>query len=189
MIDKSVEVSGSLLEVEIKARVQNTDEIREHLLLRHATPSERVHERDVYFNAPDRDFGVTDEALRLRYTEGRCVLTYKGPKMKAYRLKAREELNTAVESGTVVETLFTRLGYRKVAEVEKWREYFEYRGASVCLDEVIGLGSFVEIEAPPGSGKSDPEKFVREIAAELGVEGEPILLSYLELLLGKESHD
>jgi adenylate cyclase class 2 len=185
MIDKPVEVDGSLLEVEIKARVENTEEIREHLLLRHATYSGRVHERDVYFNAPDRDFAVTDEALRLRYTEQGCVLTYKGPKVKEYRLKAREELNTGVESGNVIETMLVRLGYTRVAEVEKIREYYDYKGACVSLDEVKGLGHFIEIEAPPGGGHEDPEKFVRKIAGELGVGEEPILASYLELLLGK----
>jgi adenylate cyclase class 2 len=184
MIHKPVEVSGTILEVEIKARVKDLGEIREHLLLRHATPSVRLHERDVYYNAPDRDFGVTDEALRLRTTEGGCLLTYKGPKIKDYRLKAREELNTGVESGNVTERILQRLGYVRVAEVEKWREYYDYKGAMVCLDEVKGLGTFIEIEA--ASDSENPEKFVREIAAELGVEGEPILASYLELLLEKK---
>jgi adenylate cyclase class 2 len=183
MIHKPVEVSGRVLEVEIKARVGNTKAIRERLLLRHASPSGRVHERDVYYNAPDRDFAATDEALRLRYTDQGCLLTYKGPKVKDYRLKAREELNTGVEAGPVVETILVRLGYRRVAEVEKWREYFDYRGASVSLDEVKGLGDFIEIEASPR--QTDPEAFVREIAQELGVEEEPILESYLELLLEK----
>lgn len=183
MIHKPVEVSGRVLEVEIKARVENMKAIRERLLLRHANPSGRVHERDVYYNAPDRDFAATDEALRLRYTDQGCLLTYKGPKVKDYRLKAREELNTGVESGPVIETILVRLGYTRVAEVRKWREYFAYRGASVCLDEVTGLGDFIEIEASPG--QKDPEAFVREIAKDLGVEGEPILASYLEMLLEK----
>jgi adenylate cyclase class 2 len=187
MIHKPVEVSGKVLEVEIKARVEDLGQVRDRLLLRHASPSVRVHEQDVYFNAPDRDFGKTDEALRLRYTDDGCVLTYKGPKIKDYRLKAREELNTGVESGSVTERILQRLGYLRVAEVEKWREYYEYRGALVCLDEVKGLGTFIEIEA--ASDSDNPEKFVREIAAELGVEGEPILASYLELLLEKKEGD
>jgi CYTH domain len=128
MIHKPVEVSGRVLEVEIKARVKDTKAIRERLLLRHATPSGRVHERDVYYNAPDRDFGKTDEALRLRYTEAGCVLTYKGPKVKDFRLKAREELNTGVESGPVIETILVRLGYTRVAR-EGPRGLYRDRGA------------------------------------------------------------
>ncbi|MGB4235676.1 MAG: class IV adenylate cyclase [Methanoregulaceae archaeon] len=174
-----------MLEVEIKTRVEDLGMIRERLLLNHATPSARVHEHDIYYNAPDRDFGATDEALRLRYTGDGCLLTYKGPKMREYRLKAREELNTGVESGSVMGAILERLGFMPVAEVEKQREYYEYRGALVSLDEVKGLGTFVEIEARTSNAHEDPQEFVMEIAREIGVEGEPILSSYLELLLVK----
>jgi adenylate cyclase, class 2 len=172
-----------MLEVEIKARVPDLAPVRERILLGHTSTPARVHERDIYYNTPHRDFGSTDEALRLRYAGGTCTLTYKGKKMKEYRLKAREELNCGVESGRVMELILARLGFFQVAEVEKWREYYSYRGATVSLDEVTGLGSFVEIEALGNSGGENPEEFVRKIAKELGVEGEPILDSYLELLL------
>ena len=174
-----------MLEVEIKARVRNLEEIRERLLLSHATPSVRTHERDVYFNAPDRDFGITDEALRLRYSDGEAILTYKGPKRKEYRFKAREELNTIVGSGSETEMILERLGFTRVAEVEKWREYYSYKGALVSLDDVSGLGYFIEIEAGTIAGLEHPEDLVQNIAEELGIKGEPILSSYLELLLSK----
>ncbi len=174
-----------MLEVEIKARVEDPGEIRERLLLGHATPSGRIHERDIYFNAPHRDFAVTDEALRLRYGGGEAVLTYKGPKMKEYRFKAREELNAGVGSGKETELILERLGFTRVAEVEKWREYYRYKDALVSLDEVRGLGNFIEIEAAGMAGRESLEEVVGTIAQELGVKGEPILSSYLELLLAK----
>jgi len=172
-----------MLEVEIKVRVPDLGRVRERVLLGHAGSPAKVHERDLYYNAPHRDFGTTDEALRLRYAGGTCTLTYKGKKKTEYRYKAREELNCGVDSGEILEQILQRLGFFRVAEVEKWREYFSYRGATVSLDEVKGLGSFVEIEAPGSSMQEDPEEFVRAIAEELGIEGEPILSSYLELLL------
>jgi len=171
-----------MLEVEIKARVPDLAPIRERLLNCYEGVPERVHERDIYYNSPRRDFRQTDEALRLRYAGGSCILTYKGEKRKEFRLKAREELNCVVESGEMIELILSRLGFFPAAEVEKWREYYSYRGATVSLDEVKGLGSFVEIEAPGSPGYDHPEEFIREIAEELGVEGEPILSSYLELL-------
>jgi adenylate cyclase, class 2 len=172
-----------MLEIEIKAQVPDLAPVRERILLAHEGTPVKVHERDIYYNAPDRDFGTTDEALRLRYAGGSCTLTYKGKKMSEYRLKAREELICVVDPGQITELILQRLGFSKVAEVEKWREYYSYRGATVSLDEVKGLGSFVEIEAPESLGPENPEGFVRAIAKELGIEGEPILSSYLELLL------
>jgi adenylate cyclase class 2 len=174
---------NGMLEIEIKVRVPDLVPVRERLLLGHEGLPVKVHERDIYYNAPHRDFSITDEALRLRYAGGSCTLTYKGKKMSEYRLKAREELICGVDPGETTELILQRLGFFKVAEVEKWREYYSYRGATVSLDEVTGLGSFVEIEAPGSPGLQNPEEFVRAIAEELGIEGEPILSSYLELLL------
>ena len=72
-----------------------------------------MHEHDIYYNAPHRDFGQTDEAVRVRYTDDHAVVTYKGPKIKKFGLKAREELNFAVESGETFETMLDRLGFTK----------------------------------------------------------------------------
>ena len=81
-----------------------------------------MHEHDIYYNAPHRDFGQTDEAVRVRYTDDHAVVTYKGPKIKKFGLKAREELNFAVESGKTFETMLDRLGFTRTLEVNKWRE-------------------------------------------------------------------
>ena len=174
-----------MLEVEIKARVPDLRAVREQLIAHTGGSASRVRERDIYYNAPHRDFGKTDEALRLRFSEGAWTLTYKGKKLKEYGAKAREELNCGIESGEVMEEILKRLGFTRVAEVEKWREYYAYRRATIALDEVTGLGTFVEIEAPGMCTDQDPEALVREIAGELGVTGEPILSSYLELLLAR----
>ena len=104
------------------------------------------HEHDVYYNAPHRDFGVTDEAVRVRYTDDHAVITYKGAKIGASGLKAREELNTAVESGEVFEAILDRLGFTRTAEVNKWRENYQLGTTAISLDSVDELGTFVEIE-------------------------------------------
>jgi len=88
-----------MLEIESKVRVPSLDPVRRQLVMHNARFSGRKREHDVYYNAPHRDFGVTDEAVRVRYTDDHAVITYKGAKIGASGLKAREELNTAVESG------------------------------------------------------------------------------------------
>jgi adenylate cyclase class 2 len=146
-----------------------------------------VHEHDVYYNAPHRDFSITDEAVRVRYTGDHAVVTYKGPKIKKFGLKAREELNFAVESGKIFETMLDRLGFTKTLEVNKWRETFRLGTASVSLDTVDGLGTFAEIEVIVENESDNPTGQIGKIAKEIGVDGEPILASYLELLLAKKT--
>jgi adenylate cyclase class 2 len=172
-----------MLEIELKVRVDSLDPIRQNLKDRHAEFRGKQHEHDIYYNAPHRDFGSTDEALRVRYTDGPALVTYKGKKLQEYGLKAREELNTAVESGEVFEQILARLGFTKTAEVNKWRENYRLGNASFALDQVDGLGTFVEIEIMTEINGADATGQIQKFAKEMGISGEPILASYLELLL------
>ena len=174
-----------MLEIELKVQVPDLERVRERLLSLNAlSEGGEISERDVYFNAPHRDFAETDEALRLRYYDGSSTLTYKGPKLSEYNIKARVELNCGIESGAVMEEMLDSLGFIRVAEVRKVREYFHYKGALVSLDRVVGLGTFVEIEMS-GAGEEDPSAKISALAKELGLSGTPILESYLELLLSR----
>lgn len=175
-----------MLEVELKVKIPSLDPVREQLVRKNAGSAGKVHEHDIYYNAPHRDFGQTDEAVRVRYSDDHAVVTYKGPKIKKFGLKAREELNFAVESGEIFETMLDRLGFRKTREVNKWRETFKLGNASVSLDTVDGLGTFAEIEVIAEDEGDNPTSAIEKIAKEIGVTGEPILESYLEMLLAKQ---
>ena len=171
-----------MLEIELKVRVDALGPVRERLQQFNAESSGRVHEHDIYYNAPHRNFAKTDEALRVRYTGGKAVVTYKGAKLKNLGLKAREELNTAVESGEVFSGILARLGFIKTAEVNNWREHYRYGNASIALDEVEHLGTFVEIEVLADTETQAATERIETIKKELGITGEAILASYLELL-------
>src|SRR5512133_1862832 len=145
-----------MLEVELKVKIPSLDPVREKLEGKNAKSGGKVHEHDVYYNAPHRDFGVTDEAVRVRYTDDHAVVTYKGPKIKKFGLKAREELNFAVENGTTFETMLDRLGFTRTLEVNKWRENYKLRQASICLDTVDELGTFAEIEVMVENENDNP---------------------------------
>jgi adenylate cyclase class 2 len=174
-----------MLEVELKVRVPSLDTVRRKLLQLNAEFCGRVHERDIYYNAPHRDFSKTDEALRVRFTDGKTIVTYKGAKMKNLNLKAREELNTEIGSGETFADILDRLGFARSAEVNKWRENYRFSNASIALDEVEHLGTFVEIEVLADTDPSGAESTIDRIAQELGIVGKPILASYLEQLLSK----
>lgn len=176
-----------MLEIELKVRIPSLDPVRQQLIRLNALSCGRIHEHDIYYNAPHRDFGVTDEAVRVRYTNNHAVVTYKGAKIKSSGLKAREELNTAVESGEVFEQMLDRLGFKKTADVNKWRENFKLGNMSISLDTVDELGTFAEIEILSENNDSDASFQIVKISKELGIQGEPILASYLELLLSKRS--
>lgn len=174
-----------MLEIEAKIRVDDLAQVRSRLVELGARQVALLDERDVYFNAPHRDFAVTDEALRVRYMQTGCKVTYKGPKIATYAPKAREELNVSVDSGSTFEDILRHLGFAPVAEVNKRRELFSLPGVSVALDDVARVGTFVEIEASSSLKEEDAVLRIDQVARELRISGEYLKLSYLEMLLAR----
>lgn len=150
-------------------------------------------EVDQYYNASDRDFAQTDEALRVRQIDSQAYVTYKGPR-RDLQTKTRTEIEVPLASGpenaSLLGSLLTHLGYRPVARVAKRRRVYglETGGlhAEVCLDEVEGVGSYVEVEI-----LADEEEVNRartallDLAGKLGLEGSE-RRSYLQLLLERQ---
>jgi adenylate cyclase class 2 len=138
---------------------------------------------DVYFAHPSRDFGKTDESVRLRKTEGGAELTCKGPRMKIATAKAREEITVKVTDALSTQRILERVGFREAFVVTKKRATYQLDELRVEVDLVDGLGEFVELEALTES----PERVTSllEMArAELGLTKlEP--RTYLELLIEK----
>lgn len=185
-----------MLEVEMKFAVTDFVSIEQHLKNWQARGDEAIDEADHYFNAPDRDFAVTDEAFRLRRIGPRNMLTYKGPKHPGV-VKTRTEIEVPVAEGPAAADdmgrLLVSLGYRPVAVVNKKRRIFRFSRQSfsleVCLDDVAEVGQFVEVEiVTPPERKVDAETVLQQVAAELGLSMDHLIRrSYLGLLLEKRA--
>src|SRR5438132_5960360 len=121
-----------MVEVEMKFPVADFTALERKLTAWEAEGADKPKSRaeeDHYFNAPDRDFARTDEALRLRRIGDENFLTYKGPRIDAVT-KTREEIEVPLASGAEAAEKFTRLlidlGYRPVAVVCKQRRLFHF---------------------------------------------------------------
>lgn len=179
-----------MLEIEMKFVQPDLVVLRRRLAEWGALPAGSQSERDAYYNAPDRDFAKTDEALRVRHLEQATLVTYKGPRLDSQTKTRREielPLGVGKETAQQFAQLLQALGYRLVAEVCKQRVSYHLRREDfqleICIDEVQGLGSFVELEIQaPESDLDRGRATLLQTAAELGLhQGER--RSYLELLL------
>jgi adenylate cyclase class 2 len=187
-----------MLEIEMKFPVRDFGRIQTILLGWHARREEVVEEADHYYNAPDRDFAVTDEALRIRCIGEVNFITYKGPRQggrQSQGAKTRTEIELPLEKGKEVAEgfcrLLTHLGYRAVAVVRKQREihHFEREGFSlqVCLDKVGRLGTFVEVEiVAPEEKKALAQEMLLQVTKDLELEGNE-RRSYLEMFLSLDN--
>lgn len=189
-----------MLEVEIKARLTDADPpaLATRLAKRGFVPEQTVEERDRYYNGNDRDFRETDEALRLRSVRdldtgaAATQITYKGPKQTQASM-ARLERETAVGDPAAMADILERLGYRRVLTVAKTRRRYSRGAITACLDEVAGLGAFLELEqlvddATPGLDyrRAMAEAALLALLDDLGLPRHALTRrSYLEQLLGQ----
>ncbi|RLI85683.1 MAG: class IV adenylate cyclase [Archaeoglobales archaeon] len=172
------------MEVEVKFKVEDFEEIKKKLAEVGKFVIEKVEE-DLYFNSPWRDFWRSDEALRIRKDVEGVTLTYKGRKVDA-ETKTREEIKLKVNSFDKCRKILEKLGFKPVRWVKKRRRIYRVNEAVVCLDEVEGLGKFVEVEIESEDVK-EAKKRVFEVARNLGLKGESIRESYLEMLEKQEN--
>ena len=158
-----------------------------------AVPVERVRQVDTYYDAPHRDFAESDEALRIRRETpaggGESArVTYKGPLVDRVS-KTREEVETGVDDGDRLGEILTHLGFDPAATVEKSRVRYAVDGYTVTLDEVAGLGEFVEVEREVEAGDVESAQAgAFDLVERLGLDPDDgIRTSYLGLLLDAES--
>ncbi len=175
------------VEVETKIVLPSCDLLKvveERLRVLGAVYEESVAEEDTYYQHPCRDFAKTDEALRIRRINGRYELTYKGPKRVIAGSKAREEITIQLPSASQAPRLLEALGFRPVAVVYKHRAYYRLGDIVISLDEVEGLGCFLEAEYRGKGGPEEAARAINEVLGKLGVsEYESTTKSYLELIL------
>lgn len=184
-----------MLEAELKASLagMSAEPVLDRALALGFVPEEQVRETDIYFNGIGRDFRRTDEALRLRNVRrlpdggGESLLTYKGPKLDQVS-NARTEYETAAADGEAAKKLLEALGFRPFAVVEKIRRTYRLEDVKLCLDEVEGLGSFLELEilAPSEDCRAAAVERLLALLDGLGVSRDRLSRrSYLELLVRK----
>lgn len=169
-----------MIEFEVKAPVPPP--LAEALRARLGEPEAVEAHVDAYWRHPVRDFRATDEALRLSRRGDRVELTYKGPRLDS-RTKARREVVLAVDDEAKAASLLEALGFARAAEVRKTRALYRHAGFEVALDDVPGLGLFVELERalPEGAAREGAERDAFALLAAWGLHATE-RASYLELL-------
>lgn len=126
------------INVEIKAKCANQDAIRKYLIANNAAYKGMDHQTDTYFNV---------QHGRLKLRQGNIennLIQYErenmaGPKTSNFNLVK------IPDAEKLKEALTKALGILKV--VKKSREIYYIKNVKFHIDEVDGLGSFVEIEA------------------------------------------
>ncbi len=128
----------SFLNVEIKARCADPSFVRNYLLSNGADLKGTDHQTDTYFN-------VSRGRLKLREGNIENNLIYYERNNQAGPMQSHFNL-VKIEDATGFKEVLAQSNGIKVV-VEKKREIYYINNVKFHIDEVPGLGSFVEIEA------------------------------------------
>ena len=166
------------INVEFKAHCENPDRVRDLLAKEGADYKGRDHQVDVYFN-------VFNGRLKLRKGNiENSLIAYQRDDISGSKQSDVHLLK--IESDTQLEEILTTtLGVKVI--IDKQRDIYFIGNVKFHVDNVKGLGSFVEVEAIDLEGNIGREKLQQQCdhyRAMLGIRDEDLIAkSYSDLLL------
>lgn len=191
-----------MFEVELKFPVDSHHRLRQSLATMNTTHQATSYHCDEYFNHCLLDFAAQDIALRIRSRNQQHTLTYKGPNLDQHaKVRQEIELDLVDADKTKFRQMLFGMGFHSVATVNKNRDsiavtldssggrQFRHPKVEVCLDEVDGVGCFVELEVvvDEKSEIQSAKQSLLALAGTLGITAQPTTVSYLEMLLNAQS--
>lgn len=134
-----------MVEREVKLRFGSADEARAAVVATGATPLRcRRLQEDALLDTEDEAMRRRGCALRIRTESGKSLVTLKGP-VQPGTMKMREEHETVVSDGAVLQHVFEALGLHVWFRYEKYREEYAAEDVTIAIDETP-VGTFVELE-------------------------------------------
>jgi adenylate cyclase, class 2 len=168
------------LNVEIKAKSSNQADIEQLLLEQNPRFMGIDHQIDTYFNVPNG---------RLKLREGNIensLIFYDRPNQAGP--KKSDIILYSVEPNASLKSILEKTN-GVLAVVDKYRKIFFIDNVKFHLDEVLGLGQFVEIEAIDTEGVLGYEQLLNQCTFYMdlfGIQEEDLLThSYSDMVMAK----
>jgi adenylate cyclase, class 2 len=139
-------MKAAVREIEVKYRVEDLEALLVALKSRGIELSEPVFQDDQAYAPAGWKFGDSKlgiSFLRLRTVDGRHYFTLKQP---ADNAQACLEYETQVADRQAMHLAAVHMGYRPTVRIAKTRRVATLDDGSLCVDEVEGIGGFLELE-------------------------------------------
>lgn len=166
--------------IEIKARVADIESARKTAAdLAGAGPGAKLTQVDTYFKANDGRLKLREEGGEREKSE---LIYYKRPRESGPKGSYYERLPVG-SPNDLKRFLEKALGIKAV--IRKRRDVYLFKNARIHLDEVEGLGSFLEIEVVMENGLPDSEgkPLLEELMQAFSISPEDLVAgSYCDLI-------
>jgi adenylate cyclase class 2 len=161
--------------LELKARISSISMAIRVVRRLNAQRKGILRQRDIYYN-------VSRGRLKLRIINNRSaeLIFYNRPNRKGSRYS--DYFVLPVNDAKLTNALCTAAFGRRVV-VEKRRRLFLYKNSRIHLDDVHGLGPFIEFEVLVKDGKRQAQKLLEILSAEFNIkQSEIVAVSYSDLI-------
>jgi len=180
------------IEVEIKVKIENFEEIKEKVS-KIGKLVKSINQIDDYYVPCHRDFFAKKphptEWLRIRTNPDKIIWEYTrsiNPKGDGDYDHA-EEYETEISNVEELRKILEFLDFKKAVTIEKQREYWMCGSIEVALDNIRGLGYFIEAEAKGDfQNATEAKKACIDFLENLGIQdvrNKQIKKGYPQLLL------
>ncbi|MES2994825.1 MAG: class IV adenylate cyclase [Patescibacteria group bacterium] len=139
-------------EIEVKARVSEPAKLIEKLEALGCVFTDPVSQEDIIFvrepGSSVDEYLENHHFLRLRTLgDGRTIFTAKhNPSRKHFGDTVTTEHETEIASRDIMADIILMLGFTEAVRVTKHRRTAKLDEFEICLDELPGIGSFIEVE-------------------------------------------
>lgn len=167
------------IEIELKFPLNNPERIIEFLNKFAKQEKKDISQKDTYYNAPHRDFVKVKypfEWLRIRETPKGFSLDYKHFHPENVKVTDYcDEFETKIENAESLKKIFENLNFKELVCVDKTRSTWLFKDVEIAIDDVKGIGRFIELELKkevnnPKEGKEYLYQILKELNAEVGKE-------------------
>jgi len=152
-----------MIEIEIRAKVENIENIKDRLVSLGAKLIKEVKQIDRVFGHPsqlDQENKIVEGGFsaRIRQVDDKQRLDFK----EILRERGGIELSADLSAVEIGLKFLKRIGYEEAFVVAKKRKSYSYNEFIICLDNVEKLGNFIEIEKSIDSADDNEEEEIRK---------------------------
>ena len=175
--------------VEVKAHIHRPEELAKALELLQCTGPFLIEQRDTFFVCPTgrlklREFGTNQESPTL----GGELIWYSRSDVTGSKLSEFKRVCVEYEDAPYLREVLST-AYGVVGSVKKTRNlYFhESTHTRIHIDEVEGLGRFIELEVvlQPGQAEEEAHEIAAKLCEALDIRpGDHVKGAYMDLILG-----
>ena len=175
-------------EIEVEVAFDNSKEE----VIRILSKYEYIGEKEIYDTyyydpqrpnlKPEEDLRL-NETFRVRKTDSSSYITYKKQHFKGKLWIYSDEYETSIGDADTIKKVISLLGLKPLIEVHNKRKIYKHKNFEIELEEIDGLGLFIEVEKMSRSDNEMREKEkIREFIRGLG------LKNVRELNIGKNQY-